>query len=202
MRNHNLSLYQVARVLIIAAIGLLFSGIPARAQASLSGTYNCVSVEIAGKTHHCTAPSLEMNSDGSYQILAERGTYEILRGHWLILSAAKNHGYVCVCTDLEAVTQVIDALKADGTTPLSLRKLLAARAFARTANYDAAIAGWFGIRGYPPAVLFAVGILFILAVLLHYSTVISRLSDQNVVLAQRIALLEQELRQGEGGFAR
>ena len=34
------------------------------------------------------------------------------------------------------------------------------------------------------------GILFILAVLLHYSTVISRLSDQNVVLAQRLALLE------------
>jgi hypothetical protein len=67
------------------------------------------------------------------------------------------------------------------------------------------IAGWFGIRSYPPAVLFAVGILFILAVLLHYSTVISRLSDQNVVLAQRIALLEQELRQGEsasGGLAR
>src|SRR5207248_6633388 len=35
------------------------------------------------------------------------------------------------------------------------------------------IAGWVGVRGYPPAVLFAVGILFILAVLLHYSTVIS-----------------------------
>ena len=33
-----------------------------------------------------------MNSDGSYQILAEHGTYEILRGHWLVLSAAKNHG--------------------------------------------------------------------------------------------------------------
>ena len=54
------------------------------------------------------------------------------------------------------------------------------------------IAGWFGIQSYPPAVLFAVGILFILAVLLHYSTVISRLSDQNVLLAQRIALLEAE----------
>jgi hypothetical protein len=58
------------------------------------------------------------------------------------------------------------------------------------------IAGWLGVRSYPPAVLFAVGILFILAVLLHYSTVISRLSDQNVVLAQRLALLEQELRAG------
>jgi uncharacterized protein DUF2304 len=55
------------------------------------------------------------------------------------------------------------------------------------------IAGWIGVRGYPPAVLFAVGILFILVVLLHYSTVISRLSDQNVLLAQRLALLEQQL---------
>jgi len=55
------------------------------------------------------------------------------------------------------------------------------------------IAGWLGVESYPPAVLFAVGILFILAVLLHYSTVISRLSDQNVQLAQRLALLEDEL---------
>jgi hypothetical protein len=57
------------------------------------------------------------------------------------------------------------------------------------------IAAWFGVRSYPPAVLFAVGLLFILAVLLHYSTVISRLSDQNVLLAQRLALLEDELRE-------
>ena len=55
------------------------------------------------------------------------------------------------------------------------------------------IAGWFGVRSYPPAVLFAVGILFIIVVLLHYSTVISRLSGQNVLLAQKLALLEQEL---------
>jgi hypothetical protein len=60
------------------------------------------------------------------------------------------------------------------------------------------IAGWLGVRSYPPAVLFAVGILFILAVLLHYSTVISRLTDQNVLLAQRLALLEQELRATKG----
>jgi hypothetical protein len=55
------------------------------------------------------------------------------------------------------------------------------------------IAGWLGVRGYPPAVLFAVGLMFVIVVLLHYSTVISRLSDQNVVLAQRVALLEAEL---------
>jgi hypothetical protein len=57
------------------------------------------------------------------------------------------------------------------------------------------IAGWVGVRGYPPAVLFAVAILFVILVLLHYSTVISRLNDQNVVLAQRLALLEAKLRE-------
>ena len=58
------------------------------------------------------------------------------------------------------------------------------------------IAGWFGVTGYPPAVLFAVATLFILAVLLHYSTVISKLADQNVILAQRLALLEQTVGSG------
>jgi hypothetical protein len=55
------------------------------------------------------------------------------------------------------------------------------------------IAGWAGIETYPPAILFAVGLLFIILVLLHYSTVISRLSDQNTVLAQRVALLDAAL---------
>jgi hypothetical protein len=59
------------------------------------------------------------------------------------------------------------------------------------------IAGWVGVTGYPPAVLFAVGILFILLVLLHYSTVISKLADQNVILAQKVALLENRLIDGE-----
>ncbi len=62
------------------------------------------------------------------------------------------------------------------------------------------IAGWVGVTGYPPAVLFAVATLFILLVLLHYSTVISRLSDQNVILAQRLALLEERLAQISGSF--
>jgi hypothetical protein len=56
------------------------------------------------------------------------------------------------------------------------------------------LADWVGVETYPPAVLFAVASLFILLVLLHYSTVISRLSDQNTILAQRIAILEAELR--------
>lgn len=47
---------------------------------------------------------------------------------------------------------------------------------------------------YPPSALFILASFFVLVVLLHYSTVISRLSDQNVKLAQRLALLESEQR--------
>lgn len=60
------------------------------------------------------------------------------------------------------------------------------------------IAGWVGVSTYPPAVLFAVATVFILAVLLHYSTVISRLSDQSTILAQRVALLEQRQERASG----
>jgi len=59
------------------------------------------------------------------------------------------------------------------------------------------IASWVGVTTYPPAVLFAVAALFILLVLLHYSTVVSRLSDQNTILAQRLALLEQRVGEQE-----
>jgi hypothetical protein len=52
------------------------------------------------------------------------------------------------------------------------------------------IARWVGVETYPPAILFAVASFFILVVLLHYSTVISKLADQNSILAQRLALLE------------
>lgn len=47
---------------------------------------------------------------------------------------------------------------------------------------------------YPPSALFVLASFFVLAVLLHYSTVISKLSDQNAILAQRLALLEHDLR--------
>lgn len=67
-------------------------------------------------------------------------------GPAMIRSAAKNHGYVAVCTDPAAMAEVIESLEAAGTTTLELRKRLAARAFARTAAYDAAISGWFAAR--------------------------------------------------------
>ena len=51
---------------------------------------------------------------------------------------------------------------------------------------------------YPPSALFVLAAFFILLLLLHYSTVISALSDQNRILAQRLALLEARLGEGEG----
>ncbi len=63
-------------------------------------------------------------------------------GPAMIRSAAKNHGYVAVCTAPEDMAEVLEALKSGGTT-LALRRQLAARAYARTAAYDAAISTWF-----------------------------------------------------------
>lgn len=46
---------------------------------------------------------------------------------------------------------------------------------------------------YPPSALFAVAFVFVLAMLVHFSIALSRLSDQNKVLAQKVGLLEHEL---------
>lgn len=64
-------------------------------------------------------------------------------GPAMIRSGSKNHGYVAVCVDPASVAELLEALKADGATTLELRKRLAARAFARTAAYDAAVSAWF-----------------------------------------------------------
>jgi hypothetical protein len=50
------------------------------------------------------------------------------------------------------------------------------------------IAALLGIE-YPPSFLFLVALLFILLILLHYSVVISTLTERNKTLAQEIALL-------------
>lgn len=46
---------------------------------------------------------------------------------------------------------------------------------------------------YGPAALFAVALGFVVVLMLHFSLVISRLADQNKILAQRVALLERRL---------
>jgi phosphoribosylaminoimidazolecarboxamide formyltransferase/IMP cyclohydrolase len=64
-------------------------------------------------------------------------------GPAMIRSAAKNHGYVAVCTEIADLEEVLAEMATDGATGLDLRKRLAARAYARTAAYDAAISAWF-----------------------------------------------------------
>jgi hypothetical protein len=59
------------------------------------------------------------------------------------------------------------------------------------------MAGWLGIESYPPAILFAIAILFVIVVLLHYSTVLSSLTDDNVRLAQEVGLLRERSRSQE-----
>jgi hypothetical protein len=52
---------------------------------------------------------------------------------------------------------------------------------------------------YPPNALFVLAMLFVLVLLLHFSTVISKLSDRSTILTQRLALLEERLRELEAG---
>jgi phosphoribosylaminoimidazolecarboxamide formyltransferase/IMP cyclohydrolase len=64
-------------------------------------------------------------------------------GPAMIRSGAKNHAYVTVCTSAPEMAEVLGSLRDAGATSFALRRRLAARAFARTASYDAAIAAWF-----------------------------------------------------------
>ena len=50
---------------------------------------------------------------------------------------------------------------------------------------------------YPPSALFLVALLFVLTILLHFSIVLTRLTQQNRELAQQLALLRHELEQLE-----
>jgi hypothetical protein len=68
------------------------------------------------------------------------------------------------------------------------------------------LSAWKGLLGtiasaigvaYAPSALFVIAFGFILVLLLHFSLVVSRLADQNKVLAQRLALLEERQKQEE-----
>jgi phosphoribosylaminoimidazolecarboxamide formyltransferase / IMP cyclohydrolase len=65
-------------------------------------------------------------------------------GPAMIRAAAKNHQDVAVVVEAQDYQAVLDELAANaGATMLSLRRRLAAKAYARTAAYDAAISNWF-----------------------------------------------------------
>ena len=61
-------------------------------------------------------------------------------GPAMLRSAAKNHEFVTVVTDPADYAEVAAQITATGATTLALRRRLAAKVYARTAGYDAAIA--------------------------------------------------------------
>ena len=65
-------------------------------------------------------------------------------GPAMLRAAAKNHAYVTVVTDPSDYPALLQSLKAeDCSTSYDYRKTQAAKAYARTAAYDAAISNWF-----------------------------------------------------------
>ena len=76
-------------------------------------------------------------------------------GPALIRAAAKNHRFVAVATAPEHLEDIRGEMEADGATPLSLRRRLAAEAYGHTAAYDAAVSNWFAQRTgdiFPPRI--------------------------------------------------
>jgi phosphoribosylaminoimidazolecarboxamide formyltransferase / IMP cyclohydrolase len=72
-------------------------------------------------------------------------------GPAMIRAAAKNHAAVTVIVDPADYARVLQEMAAEGgATTLALRQALAAKAYARTAAYDAAISAWFAdVLGEP-----------------------------------------------------
>jgi len=64
-------------------------------------------------------------------------------GPAMIRSAAKNHAYVTVVVDPNDYEPILEAIRTQGGVPYELRQKLAAKAYARTAAYDATISNWF-----------------------------------------------------------
>jgi len=75
-------------------------------------------------------------------------------GPAMVRAAAKNFASVGVVVSPSRYAEILEALDADGGLSLEVRRALAAEAFAHTAAYDAAVAGWFATAGdaLPPFV--------------------------------------------------
>ncbi|WP_454852847.1 bifunctional phosphoribosylaminoimidazolecarboxamide formyltransferase/IMP cyclohydrolase [Rhizobium binxianense] len=65
-------------------------------------------------------------------------------GPAMIRASAKNHAYVTILTDPADYAELLEQLSThDGKTAYAFRQRMAAKAFARTAAYDAMISNWF-----------------------------------------------------------
>jgi phosphoribosylaminoimidazolecarboxamide formyltransferase/IMP cyclohydrolase len=107
--------------------------------------------QAAMRTHGIRAIDLLVVNLYPFEATVERGAgYDDcienidIGGPAMIRAAAKNHADVAVVVDADDYAAVLADLDAhDGATTLKLRQRLAAKAYARTAAYDAAISNWF-----------------------------------------------------------
>ena len=76
-------------------------------------------------------------------------------GPAMVRAAAKNHAHVTVVVSPDDYPTLIEQLRATGGLSLDERRRMAARAFAHTAAYDAAVATWFARDEAFPATHFA-----------------------------------------------
>ncbi len=70
-------------------------------------------------------------------------------GPTMVRAAAKNHAHVGVVVDPDDYEAVLGELRSDGHLSAATRLRLAGKAFAHTAAYEAAIAGWFNAEDGP-----------------------------------------------------
>jgi phosphoribosylaminoimidazolecarboxamide formyltransferase/IMP cyclohydrolase len=107
--------------------------------------------ESAKKTHDISdIDLLVVNLYPFEETVEKKSDWEItienidVGGPAMIRAAAKNHDRVTVIVDPDDYTHVLSELSAHGGNTLeTTRRSLAAKAFARTAAYDSAIAQWF-----------------------------------------------------------
>ena len=77
-------------------------------------------------------------------------------GPAMLRSAAKNHQFVTVVTDISDYDELINEInKNNGSTTLKLRKKLAAKTFSTTAYYDSLISNWFHRNTEEPIKMFS-----------------------------------------------
>lgn len=82
------------------------------------------------------AASEKLDTDAAIELID-------IGGPAMVRSAAKNHAFVAVVTSPGQYDEVLRELRrSGGSSTAGLRRRLAARAFAHTAEYDAAIASW------------------------------------------------------------
>src|SRR5690606_28433524 len=115
---------------------------------------------LSVRDNPCHAASMEEHGIGAIDLvvvnlypfeatIAKGASYEEtienidIGGPAMIRSAAKNHAYVTVVVDPNDYEAVLESIRQTGGVPYDQRQKFAAKAYARTANYDAVISSWF-----------------------------------------------------------